>query len=240
MLESSDDDSSESSEEVMRRPVFDGEILDGDAPIIQTIEEREDEDEIAARRARIKERMRTAQVERASVAQSDYPPPASQRSSVVKTRYASESESEESETESESSEEIMKPVFVPRAKRETIIELNRKYEEEERKAEVALQKKEQKKVESRSIVAESIRKLDEKNLLNAVDMSDAGMPDDIDDPEDETEFENWKLRELNRLKRDALAREARELDKVPKEHPHPNSSPTSSISDQTLPNHESI
>jgi hypothetical protein len=123
-------------------------------------------------------------------------------------KYVSESESEseseyETDTdESSSSEEIMKPVFVPKSKRITILEMNAIEEEVKRKSEIALQKREQRKLESRNLVAESIRKMSEKNELENVEVGEnAGMPDDTDDLEDETEFENWKLRELSRLKR---------------------------------------
>ena len=75
-------------------------------------------------------------------------------------------------------------------------------ENEKKKSEIALQKREQRKLESRNLVAESIRKMSEKNELENVEVGEnAGMPDDTDDLEDETEFENWKLRELGRLKR---------------------------------------
>ena len=128
---------------------------------------------------------------------------ATAKSSIL-GKYVSESESEyETDTdESSSSEEIMKPVFVPKSKRITILEMNAVEENEKKKSEIALQKREQRKLESRNLVAESIRKMSEKNELENVEVGEnAGMPDDTDDLEDETEFENWKLRELGRLKR---------------------------------------
>jgi microfibrillar-associated protein 1 len=58
-----------------------------------------------------------------------------------------------------------------------------------------------------------MRKIEEKAELDLTDTgSDAGLPDDTDDPDDDIEFENWKLREMTRLRRDAALREARMLE----------------------------
>ncbi|GAA5951275.1 hypothetical protein JCM21900_003824 [Sporobolomyces salmonicolor] len=119
-----------------------------------------------------------------------------------------------SEYETDSSEEplapIYKPVFVSKRNRDTIAEREKELDpsvvEERRQAEIQKQKE-----QSKNLVAESIvRELAEKE-------APALQPevDDTDGLDPEGEFEEWKLRELQRLKRDREARYA--LEKVREE-----------------------
>lgn len=224
-------DSDKDSDVPRRATIDDGEVLDGDAPLVQALEKDEDEEDIAARRARIRERMR-AQSQRQQEHQHEVIAPAS--SSTTKrvatvpvvvdaalpakpsNRYESDSEYEtDADDTSSSEEEMMKPIFVPKSKRITIIEESLRQEEERRKVEKEMQRRQEKKLETRQLVADSIRKMEDKAELDMTDTgSDAGVPDDTDDPEDDIEFENWKLREMTRLKRDAALREARMAEKV--------------------------
>ena len=150
-------------------------MLEGDAPFVQMMEQREEnEDEIAARRARVRERLRAQAMARQQQSEPDdnedfkikipinEQVPSSSKLLGLKGRYESESEYEtDTDTTSSSSEdeEILKPVFVPRSKRITIQEMDAKAEEETRRAEKALARKEQRKQETRELVAESVRKM---------------------------------------------------------------------------------
>ncbi|GAA5970831.1 hypothetical protein JCM3765_005579 [Sporobolomyces pararoseus] len=127
---------------------------------------------------------------------------------------AEEEESSEYETDSEEEEEplkpIYKPVFVSKRNRDTIAEREKELDPEiieaKRAAEIEKQKE-----QSKNLVADSIvRELAEKE-------TQAVQPDvdDTDGLDPEGEFEEWKLRELTRLKRDKEARYA--LEKIKEE-----------------------
>lgn len=167
-----------------------------------------EEEDIATRRARSRSKMAEVSVpeELSCVFQSKVPP------------GAPESESSEYETDSDDEEEeqvLLKPVFVPRAKRETILEQERRQAEEEALREKKTQQLEERKKQTRVLVAESVRRLDEKREADTTDAdSDAGLPDDTDDPEDAEAFELWRVRELTRLKRDIDAKMTLEMDRA--------------------------
>ncbi|GAA5906929.1 uncharacterized protein JCM6883_005735 [Sporobolomyces salmoneus] len=130
------------------------------------------------------------------------------------TAPAADDESSEYETDSEEEEEplkpIYKPVFVSKRNRDTIVEREKELDPEiveaKRTAEIEKQKE-----QSKNLVADSIvRELAQKE-------TEAVQPDvdDTDGLDPEGEFEEWKLRELTRLKRDKEARYA--LEKVKEE-----------------------
>lgn len=93
-----------------------------------------------------------------------------------------------SESESEDEQAVMKPVFVRKENRMTIKEQENKALQEEQFAEKKKQQDEERKNQTRTMVAESIRRTDEMNETHYDDAdSDAGLPDDADDEEDELE-----------------------------------------------------
>eukprot|EP01038_Epipyxis_sp_PR26KG_P006406 gene6406-8817_t len=118
---------------------------------------------------------------------------------------------EDDDDDEEDNYQLLKPVFIPKNQRITIQE----YEQQQLiKSEQDDEKKiieEQKKFETRNLLAESIRKNEE-----ALAAAQTHGPSDDDSngelgPEvinEELEYEAWKVREIARLKRDALEREA--------------------------------
>jgi microfibrillar-associated protein 1 len=152
--------------------------IDRETPIMGE-EDRDQEEDVAARRARIKQNMQTK---------------AFDEGSTVFTREEPGEEDEEDDDEyetdsddyEEDDREILKPVFVPKAKRETIIEQERRYAEEQAALDRKQEHLEERKRQTRVMVAESIKRFDEKNDLDMTDAdSDAGIPDDTDDADDE-------------------------------------------------------
>lgn len=195
-----------------------GDVLEGDSKVLELLELREEtQEEIAARRERIKNRLSS----RIDISRHEYTAP-----EIIQEQQQAQSESEY-ETDSDYSEEesgpvLMKPVFVPRHRRETINEQLLQAAELEKRQEIEVQVQQQRKQATRVMVAESVRRFEEKQNLDATDVdSDAGLPDDTDAVDAEacsSEYENWKLREIARLKRDAdhraaLAAEMAELER---------------------------
>ncbi|KAJ6795059.1 microfibrillar-associated protein 1-like [Iris pallida] len=192
------------------------------AEIVSTIEEEEednqrrdaeddDEDAREERRRRIREKQLQREQEEAALLP-DEP-----------EEEELDEEEEESEYETDSEEEqtgiaMVKPVFIPKSQRDTIAERER-LEEEERKLEQLVKKRlEERKVETKQIVVEEIRKDEEirKNLETEANIADVDTDDELNEAE---EYEAWKAREIARIKRDREDREARlkereEIEKV--------------------------
>eukprot|EP00300_Choanocystis_sp_HF-7_P039760 c6066_g1_i1.p1 GENE.c6066_g1_i1~~c6066_g1_i1.p1 ORF type:complete len:420 (+),score=112.67 c6066_g1_i1:34-1260(+) len=128
-----------------------------------------------------------------------------------------ESSSEESDSEGEGVRHVLlKPVFVPKAERETIAERERLQEEQD--AEYAREKArlEARKQDTRSMLVQTIAEDEKARAEKELDVSDEELPDTDDDQDAETEYAAWKLRELKRIKRDQDDRERikRERDEV--------------------------
>ncbi|KAI6230056.1 MFAP1 domain-containing protein [Aphelenchoides fujianensis] len=133
-----------------------------------------------------------------------------------------EEESEESEEESESSEEeaapLLKPVFVQKRDRVTLIEAE---EEEKRMEALAIEeekRKEERKQESVRIMEETLKREEEMKKQKKADETELASVN-TDDENEEVAYELWKIREMKRLKRnrderEALAREQAEVEKI--------------------------
>ncbi|CAN6201513.1 unnamed protein product [Urochloa humidicola] len=115
----------------------------------------------------------------------------------------------ESEREADSEEEkmcitVVKPVFVPKPWRDTVVEKKRIEEERRRIEELVRRRMEERKVETRRIVVEVII----KEELTAKAKNEEPFADvDTDDEADEAkEYKAWKNREIERIRRDREAR----------------------------------
>ncbi|GAV88383.1 Prp19_bind domain-containing protein [Cephalotus follicularis] len=161
--------------------------------------EEEDEDALEERRRRIREKVLQKQEEVAL-------PPEEEEEEVE------EEEEEESEYETDSEEEqtgiaMVKPVFVPKAERDTIADRERVEAEERALEELVKRRLEQRKVETRQIVIEEIQKDEQvqKNMELLANVEDVDTDDEVNEAE---EYEAWKTREIARIKMDREAREA--------------------------------
>ncbi|CEG72169.1 hypothetical protein RMATCC62417_07767 [Rhizopus microsporus] len=167
----------------------------------------EDEQEKARERMRLKQRALEQQDALVQNVEEDEEEEEEQKSEE-------EEEEESSEYESSSEEEdtlarLPKPVFIPKAKRETILQqeqLAKEREERERRLEEEL---EERKRQSHNMLAEELKREREEALNKDLSEYD-DIPDDTDKVDEEAEYEAWKLRELARIKRDREARIARE------------------------------
>ncbi|KAL9937541.1 hypothetical protein V8E36_003950 [Tilletia maclaganii] len=123
------------------------------------------------------------------------------------SEYETDSDEEESEAEPAP---LLKPVFVPKRLRGTVAAVQEKEKAEGGDAEAkALKEAQMRKKDSHLLAAETIkRELAEKE-------HDENLPDlsDTDGKDPEAEFQAWRLRELQRIKRSREADEERERER---------------------------
>mmetsp|Transcript_4121 Transcript_4121/g.5295 ORF Transcript_4121/g.5295 Transcript_4121/m.5295 type:complete len:470 (+) Transcript_4121:39-1448(+) len=206
VVEAAASESEESEDEEPFQPIP-GDVLYGDV----AEEEEEDEEEITLRRERIRERLRMKQKER------------EEEELLAKEKEEdeesdSDEDSSEWETDTDESEDeegqILKPIFVPKNQRETIKEAEQKALAEEAKKKKLILKKEDEKRRTRDMIAQIIRKESEQ-VSKHLDGNDSenDMPDDRDELDEALEYEAWKVRELQRIKRDKDDRQQMEDEK---------------------------
>uniref|UniRef100_A0A8D8RWY6 Microfibrillar-associated protein 1 n=1 Tax=Cacopsylla melanoneura TaxID=428564 RepID=A0A8D8RWY6_9HEMI len=135
-----------------------------------------------------------------------------------KEHSAEESEEESSEYEeyTDSEEETgprLKPVFVKKKERITIIEKEKEQAKKKQLEKDAAKRTEERKRQTIKLVEEEVRAEDAKNRIK--NGEEARLEDvNTDEENDEIEYEAWKLRELKRLKRDREEREAIERERI--------------------------
>eukprot|EP01035_Chromulina_nebulosa_P021703 gene21703-28086_t len=138
--------------------------------------------------------------------------------SIENNSEESESEYETDTDEEEDDEEVeaqpLKPLFIPKHLRETIKAKEAEEEQQALRKSKEIEEELERKKQTRGMLAESIKRIDDEKILDKDDNnSEYGKPDDTDDPNDIIEYEKWKIRELTRLRRDALLREQHEIEK---------------------------
>jgi microfibrillar-associated protein 1 len=247
-----DDEEGPSAIETASQQLSHGDVLEGDHPLLYTLTEAQDreenEEDIAARRQRVRARLAMKRTEidqpptaaSSSAASASAPSSSSSRGIISQaeklsqsnaqndqnSEYETDSDEEEEETDSEDDKKLLKPLFISRQYRETL----RQQEEEEKLQEIKQQQllllREERKHQTRVLLAESIKKQNDLDAMRDItdNDSDAGMPDDVDydddrggggtrdgeeDEEDERgdEYRAWKIREMYRIKRETEQRE---------------------------------
>lgn len=126
-----------------------------------------------------------------------------------------ESEEEESEYETESSEEdelgprlLLKPVFVPKSERATIVERELRERREEERLAAEERRLEERKAETRDILAHRAAVEEQQEAAANEGPRGADEVDTDDDEDEDAAYEAWAARELQRLADDREAREA--------------------------------
>ncbi|GIL92145.1 hypothetical protein Vretimale_12216 [Volvox reticuliferus] len=179
-------------------------------------EEEEDEEAAARRRQAVRERLLQQQREEELRRQQ-------QQQQGQQQEEEEEEEEESSEYETDSDEDdgpggrLLKPVFVPKHARDTVVERVAIEEEEEKAVEKEKKRLESRKEETKAILAAQMEL--EAAAAAAAAAGPAGADDiDTDDEVDPVQaYEIWKARELRRIKRDREEREAAEQEAAERE-----------------------
>jgi len=171
------------------------------------LDELEDADAIAARREALRQRLLQKQEdEEANITESE-----DEEDGEDEEEEEEEEDEDEEEEEEEDFRPLARPVFVPRSDRDTLTErdlLLQEEEEEERRIRARL---EQRKEETKAIVAARLAEEEAQLTAAAVNLQaleDIDTDDEKADPE--KEYDEWKVRELQRLMRDHEERERQE------------------------------
>ena len=106
---------------------------------------------------------------------------------------------------------MLKPVFVSAESRETIKQRELEEAREEEAQKQRAQRLRERQIESRQMLVEAVRREEEGN--EGVALEFAEMPDDNDEIDELEEFDAWKLRELKRVRRERQERQAEAKEK---------------------------
>ena len=125
-----------------------------------------------------------------------------------------ESEEEDEDEDEESEEEITRPhiapVFKTKRERDTLAEQIRIEEEQEAEQRSKIKRLEDRKLETKEILQQEIKKnIEEQNAppVSLGEKDDLNVEEEDENVNQAEEYEAWKLRELARIKREQLERE---------------------------------
>ncbi|WKX92681.1 hypothetical protein Q1695_010595 [Nippostrongylus brasiliensis] len=173
-----------------------------------------DEEEFERRRQLIRERAKQREYEEMKL-----------KEEIKEEQQEEEEEDDEEESEEESSEEEeddtlprLKPVFVRKKDRITLIEIEKEKQMQEQLKKEEERKKEERKKDSIRLVQQVLREEDEMEKRKKEENVELGSVPTDDESED-VAYEMWKLREMKRLKRtreerEQLAKEKAEFERV--------------------------
>ncbi|KAK9873480.1 hypothetical protein WA026_022713 [Henosepilachna vigintioctopunctata] len=136
---------------------------------------------------------------------------------LVKEDEKSDSDSEESSeyeeyTDSEEESPRLKPIFVRKRDRITIIEKEKEEQKQKQLEQESQKQSEERRRQSIKLVEDTIRR---EQQMASRDTNEPSLDDvNTDDENDEIQYEAWKLRELKRIKRDREEREALERERL--------------------------
>lgn len=167
--------------------------------------EEEEEDELTSRRARARIKMKQKQEEEKKkevVQEAEAHEAAAEEEEEGSSEYETDTSDDEEEY---TSRPLLKPVFVSKKDRETVAERDRKEQEEEEARKVLEKRAKERKLQSRQLVIDEVKREEELAATGRTGHELEGvevLPDDNDDINEEEEIEQWKIRELKRVKRD--------------------------------------
>ncbi|KAH7727532.1 Protein MFAP-1 [Aphelenchoides avenae] len=175
-------------------------------------EENDDEAEMERRRERLKRQLKQKEEEELLAKQHD--------AEDVSDESEEETSEEEEESESEDDDAAvrLKPVFVRKRDRVTLVEVEKEQERLELLRMEEEKRKEERKRQSVKLLEETLKREEELAKLKKDDTYDLASVN-TDDESEEISYEMWKVREMKRLKRnrderEALAREKAEIEKI--------------------------
>ncbi|VDM40770.1 unnamed protein product [Toxocara canis] len=180
-----------------------------EAPLEDDEPDEDDQDEFERRRQQLRERALKREEEEVL---------AKEVGAEEEEQTEEESSDEESEHSDDDTVPRLKPVFVEKSKRLTLIEGEKEKERLEKLKLEDNERRERRKKESIKLVEEVLRReaeMEKRKKEENIDLSSVL----TEDENEEIAYENWKLREMKRLKRnrderDAQAREKAELDRI--------------------------
>jgi microfibrillar-associated protein 1 len=180
----------------------------------------EGDDAVAARRAAVKARLQ--EEERTTVAAAAAGKPLGiqkrQEEEVESSEYETDSDEDDSDDDFGGHKPLAKPVFVPRTNRETLAERTALEKEAEEEAERQRLRVEQRKLETKEILA--ARLAEEEAQEAAAAAGPKGAEDILTDDEavdQDEEYQVWRNREMQRIGRDKEEREREIRDAEEKE-----------------------
>uniref|UniRef100_A0A914CFL4 Micro-fibrillar-associated protein 1 C-terminal domain-containing protein n=1 Tax=Acrobeloides nanus TaxID=290746 RepID=A0A914CFL4_9BILA len=176
----------------------------------EDLDDEDDEDERERRRQLIKSYTKRREEEELMAKQQD-------AEDVSEESEEESTEEEESESEDDTVPRL-KPVFVRKRDRVTLIEAEKEKERLEQERLEEEKHREERKRQSVKLLEETIRREQEMERAKKEDQVDLASVN-TDDENEEIAYESWKLREMKRLKRnrderEALAKEKAELEKI--------------------------